>query len=443
MRLETETETVEFKSTLAELKQGLISLVAMLNKHGEASLWFGVASNALVKGLTINEKTLRDVSQSIAAHIEPRIYPEITEKKLSNKTCLLVQAQGHQKPYLAIHTLNEKKIRQYLNRAGLPWDNTINALKKLDLLHEENFVNSVRLFFTDRPTQLRCAVFATETSATVIDQHDFEGDILELIEEAEKYILKNTRMGMRLDGLVRIDVPEISREALREAIINAFCHRDWRDPDYVQVAIYTDRVEIRNPGGLFDDLTLADLHRGNISRRRNPLIAELFRRIRLVESWGRGMPLILENAPHVTFFEIAGIFVAKFLRVPSLIATPLETDKNHLKTNKNNFEIDKTTKKISKTSFEYVKLPLKSPLKTVKTESDIDKTYRNHQTKTQELIFQFLSKQPQLSTIALANLIGVSVESVRHHITQLKKVGKLIHIGSKKGGYWLVIDPHE
>ena len=443
MRLETETETVEFKSTLAELKQGLISLVAMLNKHGEASLWFGVASNALVKGLTINEKTLRDVSQSIAAHIEPRIYPEITEKKLSNKTCLLVQAQGHQKPYLAIHTLNEKKIRQYLNRAGLPWDNTINALKKLDLLHEENFVNSVRLFFTDRPTQLRCAVFATETSATVIDQHDFEGDILELIEEAEKYILKNTRMGMRLDGLVRIDVPEISREALREAIINAFCHRDWRDPDYVQVAIYTDRVEIRNPGGLFDDLTLADLHRGNISRRRNPLIAELFRRIRLVESWGRGMPLILENAPHVTFFEIAGIFVAKFLRVPSLVATPLETDKNHLKTNKNNFEIDKTTKKISKTSFEYVKLPLKSPLKTVKTESDIDKTYRNHQTKTQELIFQFLSKQPQLSTIALANLIGVSVESVRHHITQLKKVGKLIHIGSKKGGYWLVIDPHE
>jgi predicted HTH transcriptional regulator len=297
MRLETETETVEFKSTLAELKQGLISLVAMLNKHGEASLWFGVASNALVKGLTINEKTLRDVSQSIAAHIEPRIYPEITEKKLSNKTCLLVQAQGHQKPYfafgrayfrvadedrqmsarelevlilrrnrealrwdnepsnLAIHTLNEKKIRQYLNRAGLPWDNTI--------------------------------------------------------------------------------------------------------------------------------------------------------------------------------------------RVPSLIATPLETDKNHLKTNKNNFEIDKTTKKISKTSFEYVKLPLKSPLKTVKTESDIDKTYRNHQTKTRELIFQFLSKQPQLSTIALANLIGVSVESVRHHITQLKKVGKLIHIGSKKGGYWLVIDPHE
>ena len=485
MRLETETETVEFKSTLAELKQGLISLVAMLNKHGEASLWFGVASNALVKGLTINEKTLRDVSQSIAAHIEPRIYPEITEKKLSNKTCLLVQAQGHQKPYfafgrayfrvadedrqmsarelevlilrrnrealrwdnepsnLAIHTLNEKKIRQYLNRAGLPWDNTINALKKLDLLHEENFVNSVRLFFTDRPTQLRCAVFATETSATVIDQHDFEGDILELIEEAEKYILKNTRMGMQLDGLVRIDVPEISREALREAIINAFCHRDWRDPDYVQVAIYTDRVEIRNPGGLFDDLTLADLHRGNISRRRNPLIAELFRRIRLVESWGRGMPLILENAPHVTFFEIAGIFVAKFLRVPSLVATPLETDKNHLKTNKNNFEIDKTTKKISKTSFEYVKLPLKSPLKTVKTESDIDKTYRNHQTKTQELIFQFLSKQPQLSTIALANLIGVSVESVRHHITQLKKVGKLIHIGSKKGGYWLVIDPHE
>jgi ATP-dependent DNA helicase RecG len=488
MRLDTETETVEFKSTLAELKQGLISLVAMLNKHGEASLWFGVASNALVKGLTINEKTLRDVSQSIAAHIEPRIYPEITEKKLSNKTCLLVQAQGHQKPYfafgrayfrvadedrqmsareleslilrrnrealrwdnepsnLAIHALNEKKIRQYLNRAGLPWDTAINALKKLDLLHEENLVNSVRLFFTDRPTQLRCAVFATESSATVIDQHDFEGDILELIEEADKYILKNTRMGMRLDGLVRIDVPEISREALREAIINAFCHRDWRDPDYVQVAIYTDRVEIRNPGVLFDDLTLADLHRGNISRRRNPLIAELFRRIRLVESWGRGMPLILENAPYVTFFEIAGFFVAKFLRTSSSLTNPLKTDKYPLKTNKNLLETDKTAKKISKISFEHVNPALNLTLKTakaVKTEIDIDKNYQNRQKKIRELIFQFLSKQPQLSTSALAKSIGVSVESVRHQITQLKKAGKLLHIGSKKGGHWLVIDPHE
>ena len=64
-----ETETREFKKSLAELKQGLASLAAMLNKHGRAELWFGIAPNGSAVGLDVNEKTLRDVSQAIAAHI--------------------------------------------------------------------------------------------------------------------------------------------------------------------------------------------------------------------------------------------------------------------------------------------------------------------------------------------------------------------------------------
>ena len=62
-----ESERVELKKTLAELKQGLISMVAILNKHGAGELWFGVAPNGNVVGLDANEKTLRDVSQSIGA----------------------------------------------------------------------------------------------------------------------------------------------------------------------------------------------------------------------------------------------------------------------------------------------------------------------------------------------------------------------------------------
>ncbi|WP_410509307.1 hypothetical protein RSJ42_03415 [Methanosarcina hadiensis] len=54
-------------------------------------------------------------------------------------------------------------------------------------------------------------------------QEGYTGDLFYLIGEAEKYILKNIHIGMRLEGLKRIDVPEISKEAIREAIINAFC----------------------------------------------------------------------------------------------------------------------------------------------------------------------------------------------------------------------------
>jgi len=109
-------------------------------------------------------------------------------------------------------------------------------------------------------------VFATPTTAIIIDQHDFTGDILTLIEEAEKYILKNIRIGMRLDGLVRVDVPEIAREAFREAIINAFCHRDYCDPDEVRIAVFPDRVEVRNPGTLMEGVTLRTLKTARVSR---------------------------------------------------------------------------------------------------------------------------------------------------------------------------------
>ena len=246
-------------------------------------------------------------------------------------------------------------------------------------------------------------MFASTTSATIIDRHDFDGDILELIDEAEKYILKNIHIGMRLEGMRRVDVPEISRAALREAVINAFCHRDWRDPDYIQIAIYKNRVEIRNPGGLFDGLTFEEMRRGNVSHRRNPLIADLFRRIDMVEVWGRGMPLILENAPSVEFREIARLFVASFERPSASLVTTSET----------------------------------SPFTPENTKETPEKRQRN----TKELLLQALEAQPGLTVKALALAMHLSDASVRHHLRVLQADKKLRHVGPTKGGRWEVTAP--
>ena len=430
-----ESETVELKTSLAELKQGLTSLVAMLNKHGQADLWFGVSPSGQPMGLMVTDKTLRDVSQALAAHIEPRLYPEITSMEVAGKTCLRVQATGQQKPYFAygraymrvadedrqmsareleslilkrnsaalrwdnapsttaLAELSETKIRRFVERAGLPWDNTTNALAKLGLVQDGQLLNAARLFFAQQPIQLRCAVFASTTSATIIDRHDFDGDILELIDEAEKYILKNIHIGMRLEGMRRVDVPEISRAALREAVINAFCHRDWRDPDYIQIAIYKNRVEIRNPGGLFDGLTFEAMRRGNVSHRRNPLIADLFRRIDMVEAWGRGMPLILENAPSVEFREIARLFIASFERPSATLKTGPE---------------------------------------------NATETPKKRQRNTKELLLQALQEQPGMTVKALAQAMHLSDASVRHHLRVLQAEKRLRHVGPTKGGHWEV-----
>jgi len=114
---------------------------------------------------------------------------------------------------------------------------------------------------------------------------------------------------------VRVDVPEIDPEAFREAIINAFCHRDYREYDSVNIAIFKDRLEIRSPGLLYGGLTVSDIRNKMISVRRNELLADLFQRSHRIEKWGRGIKMILEREPRTDFEEVGtALFVARFWR---------------------------------------------------------------------------------------------------------------------------------
>lgn len=435
-----ENEFVELKKSLAELKQGLISMAAILNKHQTGALWFGVRNDGTIVGIDTNEKTLRDLSQSIAAHIEPKIFPRISEVTIDDKHCIKIEFTGDDIPYFAygraymrvadedrqlsvkqlkdliaaqsretlrwdnqpgkfsLSDLDPAKIKQFVERAKLAWDTPQNALAKLELLKEGQMLNPAKMFFSHKPLQLRCAVFMTTESSTIIDRHDFDGDILELIEEAQKYILKNIHIGMRLEGLQRVDVPEIAVEALREAIINAFCHRDYYDPDYIQVAIFKDRVEIRNPGKLFGYLTIEDLRKGNVSQRRNPLIADLFRRIEMVEAWGRGVPLILRYAPDVVFREAGNLFIVSLNR-PSF--------------------------------FEQKDDGEAAPQKT---------TQETTQESAQEKIIISLRAEPTLTRKLLAQRLAISEYGVKYHLSKLKAAGKIRHVGPTKAGRWEVIE---
>jgi ATP-dependent DNA helicase RecG len=311
---------------------------------------------------------------------------------------------------MSVDELDNAKLRDFVERAGLKWDTPLNALDKLGLLRHGQMLNAARLFFTDEPMELRCAVFGTTDSAMIIDRHDIQGNILELIEEAQKYVLKNIHIGMRLEGLYRKDVPEIATEAMREAIINAFCHRDYRDPDYIQVAIYKNRVEIRNPGSLFGGITIETLRKGHVSKRRNPLIADLFRRIEMVEAWGRGMPLILKYEPDVQFLEMADIFIAAFGR-PSY---------------QSGFQEEHSpVKKAKSTGHSSPKSSVKSSV-----ESSV---------KTSVKILNLLGKNSDMTIPELAERTGITTRGVEKNIRTLQENGVLKRIGPAKGGHWEVL----
>ena len=96
-----ETERIEFKKSTAELRGGVISIAAILNKHGSGDLYFGVKNDGDVVGQTINESTLRDVSQAVRANIRPEIYPIVEEQTYGDRAVVHVRFEGSRRPYLA------------------------------------------------------------------------------------------------------------------------------------------------------------------------------------------------------------------------------------------------------------------------------------------------------------------------------------------------------
>jgi len=217
---------------------------------------------------------------------------------------------------------------------------------------------------------------------------DFEGDLFYLINEAEKYFLKNIHIGMRVDGLRRVDIPEINKEAFREAIVNALCHRDYWKFDSVNVAVFKDRVEVRSPGLLYGDFTIDKIKQENVSERRNELISKLFYDVHYVENWGRGISKILSLEPDTDFKEVGTHFITVFRRK------------------------------------EVQKYPEKYPEKL---------------NVTQAKIINIIKKEPNISRLGLAKRLYLTDSAIKKNLRILKEKGAIKRVGPAKGGYWEVL----
>jgi ATP-dependent DNA helicase RecG len=183
------------------------------------------------------------------------------------------------------------------------------------------FAKESRQFFNQ--AYITCLLFKGTDKVHVLDHKDFAGGIVADIEDALRFIERNTRTAYRIEGLRREDIPEYPMKALREAITNAVMHRDWFiEGANVFVEIYSDRIEFPSPGALPKGMTLADLGRKSI--RRNALIADLLHRISFIEKAGTGIRPIRDDAraqgcPEPKF-EVTGFVTATFFPNPAVRA---------------------------------------------------------------------------------------------------------------------------
>ena len=123
---------------------------------------------------------------------------------------------------------------------------------------------------------------------------EFYGSILKQMDEAYEYVNLNNNQNATYDGLKRIDHPDYPSEAIREALLNAVIHRDYDFTGSIIINIYEDRMEFISLGGLVKGITLIDIMKG-VSQPRNTIVADIFYRLELIESYGTGIQKIFES----------------------------------------------------------------------------------------------------------------------------------------------------
>lgn len=245
--------------------------------------------------------------------------------------------------------------------------------------------------------KIQCALFKGTERVVFIDKRDFHGPLYEQIEEAYEFVLKHINLGAEINGLVRTDAYELPTEAIREAIVNAITHRYFLDRACVQVAVYDDRVEITSPGMLYGGLTIKQIKEGG-SKIRNRCIAEVFSRMRIIESWGTGIKRMFSSCREYG------------IREPELLEIG------------DSFRVNLYRPSYSEVHQSSPKSSLKSSPKGLN--------------QTQQRIIEMILNDPKVTQKEMAEELNITVRAVKKSIKEMQEKSILERIGGARGGYW-------
>ncbi len=444
MNLGKESETVEFKKTTGELKEGVISISSILNKHGVGTLYFGVKTNGDVVGQTVCENSLRDVSRVIYETIRPQIYPVISEEIIDDCHLIKVEFNGNDRPYSAygryyLRTADEdrevtpselknffiadeykdkwektktnylssqidkKAIKNFYLKAiesgRLPQGKYTSSLilNKFGLVDSGYLTNAGNVLFgNNNPVTLKAAIFATDEKLTFLDMQMYEDNIFNLLSLSENYILKNIRWRINIVGMEREEIPEIPVAVIREAIANSFAHAIYNGNTYHEICIHPDKVTIYSPGAYASPFMPEEYIKKDIqSSIRNATISKILYLNNSIEQFGSG-----------------------FKRIDSLCKD--SKVKYSYEANEYGFKLIFYRKNdglhINDNDINYVNL-----------------------NSTEEAVYNLLNKNPAYTRDQLAQSTSKTTRTIQRVLDSLRKKNLIQRIGSDKDGHWKIM----
>ena len=329
-------------------KSWLKTVSAFANGIGGA-LIFGISDKEEIIGLDNYKKDSENISEIIKTKIEP--LPKVTLKHylIEDKNIIILFVHsgketpyyftegGHQTAYIrlgneSIPAKNSDLINLILKGKNRSYDSlgtdikkdnvsftklkslyylktgnefTDSDLESFGLVNKDNFLTNAGALLADEPIIKHSRIFCTRWNGLdmtsgieeALNDNEFEGSILLLLQNAENFIKVNTKKKWKKGNESRIEMPDYPERAIQEVLVNAIIHRDYAViGSEIHIDIYDDRIEIYSPGGMFDGSFIQEQNIMEISSlRRNPIIADLFNRIHLMERRGSGLKKIISS----------------------------------------------------------------------------------------------------------------------------------------------------
>lgn len=322
-----ESKSLEFKSSLTNT---FLKTVSAYSNFGDGEIIFGVNDDGTICGIENAEYVRLDIENKINDSISPKPDFELIIDE-SKKTIRLIVREGEYKPYLykgkayrrsdsATIEIDRSELKALvLEGSNLSFEEIASEQQRLkfeDLskkLEEklgvsvttEDVLRTLGLFTKDKRYNNAAALLADKNYFYGIDIARFGNSINEIRDretiagvsilkqyhEAVSMIKRYYRYEL-ISGIERKTVELIPENAFREAVANALIHRDWSINAHISIAMFQDRIEIKSPGSLPRGLTAEEYENGGISCLRNPIIGNLFFRLKYIEMFGTGVTRI-------------------------------------------------------------------------------------------------------------------------------------------------------
>ncbi len=433
MNLGIEDEFTEFKESLAQLDKGLKSLTAMLNKHGEGNVFFGVLDNGDVSGITIGKNTLMDIRNRIRDKIEPRIYAEIkdyTDEK--GKKYIKVSAKGTDIPYSydgryyvrnvsadeqassvilrkMLASSDADIIRQraapdqqltfrsffaILSGLGIHPKASNEFYSNYGLLNREDEYNiNAYLMSDDNDVSIKVVIFEGDNKSVMSKRTEYGKKCLLLsVSEVMEYFNSINSTRVDVSGSQRKEQTLFDFPSFREAWINACLHNDWNEGIAPSVYMFDNRIEIVSYGGLPYSLSREGFF-GGTSVPVNKSLLMIFMASKYAEQSGHGVPTIVEKYGRDVFSFDDGMIK---------VSIPLAFEREEVSERKNIVSMQKGL------------------------------------TKKQELVLDYLRNNPMSTLQQAASSCELSLGGVKKICLKLQEMGVLEREGSKRDGHWIV-----